>query len=146
MRSKHTSRERIVNTVKADRVDRINDFGAILFRPMAFERKLALLNVRVQVKVLDGHTALDRAHHKSFLVREYANAARLVFQRRFTPRHVMVHLTEIPNQHPSIGCGHHQFLIDGIHRIDFAIVLFVRANAFLLSRVPHLHRFVPATS
>lgn len=57
----------------------------------------------------------------------------------------MVHLTQIPNEHFAIGCRDHQFLVDGIHRIDFAVVLFVRANAIFVTRVPQFYRFVPAT-
>lgn len=66
--------------METDSVNRINDFGAVLLRPMTFECEFTFLYIRVQVKVFDGHTAFNRAHHKTILIWKDANATRLIFQ------------------------------------------------------------------
>lgn len=125
-------------------VDRMNVLDVVLLDAMALEGELALLNLGVQVKVLDGHATLDRAHHIALLVREDANRARLVLERRFASHQISLHVAQIPHEHLSFRGGHHNFLVHHAHRVYSTVALFVRADALLLARVPDLDRFVPA--
>lgn len=139
-----TSRERVVDIVEGNGVHRMNVLDVVLLDAMALESELSLLHLSVQIKVLDGHATLNRAHHIALLVGEYANRSRLILERRFPSHQDLLHVSQIPDEHFSLGRRHHDLLVDHTHRVDSSVALLVRAHALLLACVPDLDGLVPA--
>ena len=60
----------------------------------------------------------NRTEHVSKFVGETSNAARLIFEARFTPLLNVTHVSQIPDEHFAIGRAHNKTLSTQRHRVN----------------------------
>ena len=136
--------ERVVLTVEADGVHRVDVLHAGLLDTVTLEGVFLLLYLWAGVEVLHGNSAFNRAEHVAQLVGEAADAARLVLERRLLLLKRLRHVTQVPDMHLPAGGAHNQPVATRAQSV-YTVRLGVHAGAARLPGVPQFDVVVPAT-